>query len=129
MKGDFLGDDKLLGIVMENILSNAVVYARDKGMIKITVEKIDEEIKISVKDNGIGISEADQGRVFQKMFRGSNAKAVYPSGTGLGLYVVKRIVSQSGGNVWFESKENEGTTVFVTYPVKGMIKRKGEILI
>ena len=116
----FLADPKMLGLVVQNILGNAVSYTPNGGSVSLVVKAEDGEIKIIISDTGIGIAAIDQGRVYEKFYRGDNVKQINPSGMGLGLYIVKEIVEQSGGHVSFLSEEGKGTTFWVTYPKSGM---------
>jgi signal transduction histidine kinase len=81
---------------------------------------------LSVSDTGVGIPLEDQDRIFEKLFRASNAKKIDPDGAGFGLYIIKEILDHSNGKVRFESEEGRGTTFFVTLPVSGMIQKAGE---
>lgn len=78
-----------------------------------------------VKDTGYGIPENQQGRIFQKLFRADNVRIKDTEGTGLGLYIVKSIVDQAGGKIWFESIQDQGTTFYITLPLLGMKKKEG----
>jgi len=73
-----------------------------------------------VSDTGYGIPKSQQNKLFTKFFRTDNAREKQPDGTGLGLYVVKSILDNSGGSIWFASEENKGTTFYVTIPMTGM---------
>ncbi len=75
-------------------------------------------MRIVAHDTGIGIPKAQQENLFSKFFRASNAVLVQTDGSGLGLYVAKRIVEDHGGTIAVESEEKKGTTVTVTLPVK-----------
>ncbi len=68
-------------------------------------------------DNGCGIPASQQNKIFTKFFRSENARHEHTDGTGLGLYIVKSILNHIGGDVWFLSKENEGTTFYFTIPL------------
>ena len=72
----------------------------------------------------IGIPEKAQGRMFEKFFRAENVQTQETDGTGLGLYIVKAIVEGHGGKIWFESKENVGTTFFVELPANSLVVAK-----
>ncbi|MEK7669302.1 MAG: ATP-binding protein [Patescibacteria group bacterium] len=104
-------DPKLLRIVIQNLISNAVKYTPDGGTVAIRFKESLGENIIVVSDNGIGIPENQQNKVFTKMFRADNAHNLTGSqGTGLGLYLVKSIIEAMGGNISFISKEDEGST-------------------
>lgn len=118
-------DPKLMRVVIENILSNSVKYTPDKGSVDISIVKEKDNFLISIQDNGMGIPDAQQKQIFTKLFRADNATTSAAEGTGLGLYMVRGIVENAGGKIWFESKENKGTTFFVTLPLKGMVKKEG----
>ena len=75
-------------------------------------------MEIAVSDNGIGIPKEDQEKIFSKFFRAANAVRFFTDGSGLGLSVVKYYVEESGGTIRFESKENKGTTFFVSIPLR-----------
>jgi len=118
-------DPRLIRIILENLISNAVKYTPEKGNIIVEIIKKDLDILIKVKDTGYGIPKDQQPKIFNKLFRADNVLAKDCDGTGLGLYIVKAIVEQSGGKIWFESEENKGTTFFTTIPLMGMKKKKG----
>lgn len=113
-------DDKLMRIVWQNLLSNALKYTPVKGQISITVSKDKTNAKIAVGDTGFGIPKEQQDKIFTKLFRADNVKEKETDGTGLGLYIVKSVVEQFGGKIWFESEEGKGTTFFINIPLKGV---------
>jgi signal transduction histidine kinase len=105
--------------VIQNITDNAVKYSSsgDKGEVTVDIQEGAKSLEVIVKDNGIGIPESEQGKMFERFSRGSNTTKLDPGGgSGLGLYIAKAVVEQGGGRIWFESKENEGTTFHTTYP-------------
>lgn len=118
-------DPKLMRIVFQNYLSNAVKYTGEKGQIILSVKKNKKEAVISVKDNGIGIPKSQQEKIFSKLFRADNVREKETDGTGLGLYIIKSVIEQFGGKVWFESVENKGTTFYATVPLAGVSKKEG----
>ena len=118
-------DPRLVRVIFQNLLSNAVKYTPAKGKINVSIARKDPDAMIRVEDSGYGIPTAVHPKIFTKLFRADNARERDAEGTGLGLYIVKSIVDQSGGNIWFESAENKGTTFFVTLPLAGMTKREG----
>ncbi|HRY60352.1 MAG TPA: ATP-binding protein [Patescibacteria group bacterium] len=120
-------DPVVINKAIHNFVSNAIKYNKDEGRLWINVEKYDKDnLVIKVRDEGIGIPKAEQANLFAKFYRASNAATSNTEGTGLGLYIAKSAVESSGGKVWFESKENEGTTFFVTLPLKGSRAKRGE---
>lgn len=120
-------DPRLVRIIIQNLLSNAVKYTKEGGKVKIKIEKREneEDIIIEVSDNGIGIPQRQQKNIFTKLFRADNAKENDTKGTGLGLYIVKSILDSAGGDVWFESEEEKGTTFSVSLPLSGWSNKKG----
>jgi PAS domain S-box-containing protein len=103
-------DPRLLRIVIQNLVSNAVKYTLDGGTVSIAFEDSGKTRKIIVKDTGIGISEKEQGRIFSKLFRAGNARNLTSSqGNGLGLYLVKSMIESMGGTISFTSEENQGS--------------------
>lgn len=118
-------DQKLLHMVFQNIINNAVKYTPIKGriVIKLAIQK--KDLLLRIQDNGCGIPTEQQDQVFTKLFRADNARKIDPDGTGLGLYIAKSILDRVGGKIWFESEKNKGTTFFVILPIVGMRKKKG----
>lgn len=104
---------KTARVIFQNLLTNAIKYTAEKGVVEITIQKTGEGISIAIKDNGYGIPEASKGQIFTKLFRAGNIREQEPTGTGLGLYLLKSLVDKLGGKVWFESKEGVGSTFYV----------------
>lgn len=109
-------DRLLTGEVISNLLSNAIRYSRQGGTVQLCVDRNDGQLIFRVSDKGYGIPSAEQSRVFEKFFRADNARAREPSGTGLGLYMAKKIVDTLGGSIWFTSND-QGSTFFVQLPL------------
>jgi PAS domain S-box-containing protein len=118
-------DAKLMRIVFQNFLSNSVKYTQAGGHIIAEIGVRENNLLIRVSDNGYGIPKSQHGKIFEKLFRADNVRQKDTEGTGLGMYIVKAIVESSGGKIWFESEENQGTTFFVTMPLSGMPKKSG----
>lgn len=128
-------DPQLMRMVIQNILSNAIKYTRNGGRITITLDwgptsataakKKARPVLITIEDTGLGIPAAQQHLIFTKLFRADNVRKQEATGTGLGLYIAKAIVEQSGGRIWFTSEENKGTKFFFTLPSTGMKQRAG----
>ena len=118
-------DKELLQMIFQNIITNAVEYTNENGAVDVSLQKEGDDLLFTVKDTGVGIPTKDQNRIFEKMFRADNATVIKTYGTGLGLYIVKSVVEQMKGEIRFTSKENEGTTFFVTIPLSGMKLKSG----
>lgn len=118
-------DPKLTRIIFQNLLSNAFKYTPNGGKVDLNISIKDKNYVISVADTGYGIPKKDQGKIFTKLFRADNIRSRDVEGTGLGLYIVKSIVENSGGKIWFSSEENKGTEFFVEIPITGMKKKEG----
>lgn len=116
---DFLFPVPKLRLVLNNLINNAITYTKEGGTIEVYFKKDLEGLVCSVKDNGIGIPRTKQHKVFQKFFRAQNALKMSPDGSGLSLALSKALVNSWGGNIWFNSKENEGTTFFFSIPLHG----------
>lgn len=113
-----LGDPERIKMVVENLVNNAVKYTPNDGKIEIKLSVKDNFLVFSVKDNGVGIPEEQLDRVFDKFFRSDNAVKYQTEGTGLGLYIAKNIIEQTGGKIWFQSVENLGSIFSFSLPIK-----------
>lgn len=118
-------DKKLLEVISNNLLSNAIKYTPEGGSITVDVKKDEGNIILTVSDTGMGISPNDQAKIFTKFFRGDNAREAGINGTGLGLHMIKAILKQAGGNIWFESKLGFGSSFHVSVPLSGMNAKAG----
>jgi signal transduction histidine kinase len=103
------GDVDRLQQVLTNLVSNAIKYTPENGTVQIEASRQQETIQIKVCDSGIGISEEDQKKLFQKFFRVKNEKTRNIGGTGLGLCIAKSIVEAHEGAIQVESKEEKGS--------------------
>ena len=127
-------DPKLIRMVFQNLLTNAVKYTPSGGKVSVSLNKlskgsefanghIDEDsLGFVCRDSGYGIPKNQQDKVFNRLFRADNVRALDTEGTGLGLYIVKSIIDQAGGKIHMDSEENKGTTFFVSIPLSGMKK-------
>jgi PAS domain S-box-containing protein len=118
-------DPKLLRMIFQNLLANAVTYTPEDGVITVNIERRMENILVTIADTGMGIPSQQQSKIFQKFFRADNAREKEPDGNGLGLYIVKSIVESAGGKIWFTSEENKGTAFYIALPISGMQKKAG----
>ncbi|MDI6782147.1 MAG: CHASE2 and HATPase_c domain-containing protein [bacterium] len=103
------GDKERIRQVMDNLVSNAIKYTLTNGEVILEAMSTSENTWISVQDTGIGITQKDQSKVFDKFFRTKESRRTGESGTGLGLSIVKTIVEKHGGYITVESKPGEGS--------------------
>jgi signal transduction histidine kinase len=125
-------DPSILRMIFENLLTNGIKYSKSNGEVTLTVQMqkagaivdgrpcVQDSLQIEVRDDGIEILIHEQDKVFTKLFRGENARAAVSNGNGLGLYLVKSIVDQMHGDIWFHSGEGHGTVFFVVLPLEGL---------
>lgn len=112
-----IDEGKIQQVVM-NFADNAIYYSRDGSKIRISVAVKDDWIEYIVKDQGIGVPAAQQEQLFQKFFRAVNARQQRPDGTGVGLFLAKKVIDAHKGQIIFESKENKGSTFGFRLPLK-----------
>jgi len=112
-----LTDPEKISLVVQNLISNAVVYKRKRGEVKINLEQKGKKIIFSCRDNGIGIPKKDFKKVFSKFYRSGEATEIDPSGAGLRLFISKAIIELSGGKIWFSKNENNGMTFCFSLPI------------
>ncbi|MEA3399028.1 MAG: HAMP domain-containing sensor histidine kinase [Patescibacteria group bacterium] len=110
-------NEKMIRVVLQNLIGNALKYNNPKGEITISIKNIDNGIEIFVKDDGIGIGKEERDNIFQRFYRTESAKKKEPVGSGLGLYTVKKIIEDHKGMISFKSEKNKGTTFFVILPL------------
>ena len=113
------GDAVNLTMALQNIVDNAIAYTKEGGLVEIGAKRHNGDVKnvrIFVRDTGIGIPEDQKALVGQKFFRADNVTMQKMYGTGLGLYIAKRILERHNGGLEFESKEGKGSTFFFTLP-------------
>ncbi len=109
-------DGETFAIAISNIISNAIKYSKNDGTIEINGKKEDNNYLITFKDYGIGIMQEDISKLFERFYRGANAKKEY-AGTGLGLSIVARIIKAHNGSINIESEINNWTKITVTIPL------------
>jgi signal transduction histidine kinase len=132
---DIYADKNRLIQVLTNLVTNAYKYTPEGGTITITAEPArntwdpqgaSQVLHCSVKDDGLGISEQDQDRLFTAYFRSTNDEALEQPGTGLGLVIVRGIVEQHGGQIWVDSKLGAGSTFHITVPLASAVPEAQE---
>jgi two-component system NtrC family sensor kinase len=101
--------------VMDNVVGNAIKYSYPNGEIDISIHSEGDQLILKVTDAGPGIPIADQPRIFDKFYRGSNIIEV--EGSGLGLAIVRTIVESHQGRIWVESVEGKGSSFFIVLPI------------
>ncbi|NRD77363.1 HAMP domain-containing histidine kinase [Bacillus sp. BRMEA1] len=112
------GDPSLLQTVWDNLLSNAIKYNKPNGSIEISIDKKEETVIVTFEDTGIGMSDPELERIFDRFYRADKARTRAVEGTGLGLSIVKTIIDLHGSRINVKSKENEGTTFIVELPIR-----------
>lgn len=110
-------DQKLVRLVLDNLISNAIKYSPSGGTISVSLELPKKEIKISISDKGIGISKEEQSKIFNRFYRSSNPKINCITGSGLGLAICKEIITTLNGKIEVKSELNKGSTFGFTLPV------------
>ena len=112
------GDNELLRRMILNLLDNAVKYTPEGGEISVVLARRNGNARISVRDTGIGISQADQAHVFDRFFRVDKARSRVPGGAGLGLSIVASIVESHGGKIDLKSTPGQGSLFTVELPLE-----------
>lgn len=118
------GDRKLLQIAIENLVANAIRFSPRGKTIDIFIRKRIGKVVIAIKDRGYGIPENEKEFIFNKFYRASNVLNHDIEGTGLGLYVSKKIVDGLGGKIIFDSEENQGSKFKIMLPIYNNIDEK-----
>jgi len=110
------GDQFQLGQALRNLVGNAIKYTPEKGSIVVSVQSSQENVTISVKDNGFGIPQTDLPFIFERFYRVHNEEVKDIEGNGLGLSIVKSIVEHHAGRILVESKNGKGSCFSITLP-------------
>lgn len=113
-------DPQRIAQVLRNLVDNAVKYSPGGGLVVVRGEVRENEVVISVADQGVGIAPEDLNRLFEKFFRVKSGLARHVVGSGLGLPIAHTIVESHGGRIWAESKVGMGTTLYFTLPLQGL---------
>jgi signal transduction histidine kinase len=111
------GDRARLAQMLDNLVSNALKFTPEGGRVDVRLHADGETALLEVEDNGLGIPQEEQGRLFERFFRSSTATENAIPGTGLGLTITRAIVERHGGRIELESRENAGTVVRVSLPL------------
>ena len=109
-------DRAKMQVAIENLLVNSIQYTREGGHIYVSIIKESGDIKVSIRDDGIGVPESEKKDIFTRFFRASNAVRKLEKGSGLGLFITQGIIEKHGGKIWFESNENRETIFYFIIP-------------
>ena len=102
--------------VIDNILNNAIKYSPDGGKITVTMKTTDDQMILSISDQGLGIPKQDLPRIFDRFYRVDRARSRAQGGTGLGLSIAKEIIKQHNGFIWAKSEYGKGSTFTIVLP-------------
>ncbi len=111
-------DESKIRQVIMNFADNAIYYSKEGKPIKIALEADKKIVTFTVKDSGIGVPEKEKEHLFNKFFRATNARKQRPDGTGVGLFLAKKVIDAHDGEIIFESKEGRGSTFGFSLPIK-----------
>jgi len=111
-----IDEDKIRQVIM-NFSDNAIYYSGESTEIKVNLSVDGDNCKFTVKDTGIGVPHSEQAQLFSKFYRASNARKQRPDGTGVGLFLAKKVINAHGGDVIFESTEGKGSTFGFSLPI------------
>ena len=109
--------NKIQQVIM-NFCDNAMYYSKDNSKIMVNLAVVKNCIEFTVIDTGIGVPQAEQAQLFDKFFRATNARKQRPDGTGVGLFLAKKVIDAHGGEVVFQSQEGKGSTFGFKLPIK-----------
>ena len=112
-----LADESKIRQVIMNYIDNAVYYSNPNSTVVINLEKVGNAAALTVVDTGIGVPKEEQARLFNKFFRAKNARKARPDGTGVGLYLARRVIAEHHGSIIFSSKEGKGSTFGFRLPL------------
>ena len=102
--------------VIDNILNNAIKYSPDGGKITVSMKTTDDQMILSIKDQGLGIPKQDLPKIFDRFYRVDRARSRAQGGTGLGLAIAKEIIKQHNGFIWAKSEYGKGSTFTIVLP-------------
>lgn len=110
-------DESKVRQVVMNLIDNAIYYSHSHATIVVKLERVGDSMAFTVTDTGIGVPDNEQHKLFSKFFRADNARKQRPDGTGVGLYLARRVVNGHGGSIIFSSKEGKGSTFGFKLPL------------
>ena len=116
MQQEIKGDPQRLQQVVINLLTNAVKYSPGSNKVLVTVVQENDQVKLAVKDTGIGIRRENIDKIFERYYR-EEGRAFYSQGLGIGLSICYDIIQQHHGKIWAESEQDKGSTFYFTLPI------------
>jgi signal transduction histidine kinase len=122
-----LDETKLRQVIM-NFIDNAVYYTPTGGHIEVHLTETPQSVEFTVVDDGMGVPKREQHHLFSKFYRAHNAKRARPDGTGLGLFMAKKVIVAQGGATIFRSQEGKGSTFGFTFPKAKLLPEATEIV-
>lgn len=106
--------------VIDNIMNNAIKYSPDGGTITVRLQQRQNQVLLSIADQGLGIPRKDLSKIFDRFYRADKARSRAQGGTGLGLAIAKEIINAHGGKIWADSREGHGSTFYISLPYEPM---------
>jgi len=113
----YIDEGKIRQVIM-NFIDNAIYYSSERSTITVGLEVVDGSIILTVHNEGMGVPKEEQSHLFTKFFRATNARRQRPDGTGVGLFLAKKVITEHGGSMVFESEPNKGATFGFRLPIK-----------
>jgi len=120
-----IDENKIRQVVM-NFIDNALFYSHDDSVITIDLKQVGDQVEVRVIDTGIGVPKGEQSQLFSKFYRASNARKQRPDGTGVGIFLAKKVITEHGGTVLFDSVEGKGSTFGFVLPIEKLAVRSDE---
>ena len=119
-----MGDVERVRQVLSNLVCNGFLYTPENGCVAVHITEVGKDIQVDVEDNGIGIEEEEQKRIFERFYRGEDPLVLASAGTGLGLAIARTLIEMNKGRIWFQSSgvRGEGSTFSFTLPVQETIE-------
>ncbi|KRL61934.1 cell wall metabolism sensor histidine kinase WalK [Lactobacillus psittaci] len=111
--------DKMMQVI-DNIMNNAIKYSPDGGVITVALNQTQNQVVLSISDQGLGIPRKDLSKIFDRFYRVDKARSREQGGTGLGLAIAKEIVEAHKGHIWADSAEGKGSTFYISLPFEPM---------
>ena len=118
---ELIADESKIQQVVMNFIDNSIYYSHSGGTVVINLERVGRDVAFTVVDTGIGVAVEDQPKLFHKFYRAKNARKQRPDGTGVGLFMARRVIEAHNGRIIFSSKEGMGSTFGFRIPLDGGI--------